>query len=86
MDKVRLLPRKDAATYLLEEWGITRTAKTLAKYATVGGGPAFRKDGKHALYDPADLDAYATTTLSPLVTSTAELATLKSKVWGQRNG
>jgi hypothetical protein len=86
MEKIRLLPRKDAATYLSEEWGITRTAKTLAKYATVGGGPAFRKDGKHALYAPADLDAYASSTLSPLVKSTAELTTLKSKVGGQRNG
>lgn len=79
MEKIRLLPRKDAATYLSEEWGITRTAKTLAKYATVGGGPAFRKDGKHALYSPTDLDAYAASVLSPLVTSTAELASLKLK-------
>ena len=79
MDKIRLLPRKDAAAYLSEEWGISRTPKTLAKYATVGGGPAFRKDGKHALYAPSDLDAYAASTLSPLVSSTAELAYLKSK-------
>jgi len=79
MEKVRLIPRKDAATYLSEEWGITRSPKTLAKYATVGGGPAFRKDGKHALYSPVDLDAYATSVLSPLVSSTAELSALKTK-------
>jgi len=80
MEKVRLVSRKDASAYLREEWGIIRTAKTLAKYATVGGGPPYRKDGKQALYDPADLDAYAASTLSPLVTSTAELSTLKSEV------
>ena len=45
MKKIRLIQRKEAAAYLLNEWGITRTPKTLAKYATVGGGPPFRKDG-----------------------------------------
>jgi hypothetical protein len=79
MKKFRLIQRKEAAAYLLNEWGITRTPKTLAKYATVGGGPPFRMDGKNALYKSADLDVYATSILSPLVNSTAELASLKIK-------
>ena len=73
MEKICFVSRKGASTYLIEEWGITRTPKTLAKYATVGGGPPFRKDGKQALYDPADLDVYAVSLLSPLVASTSEL-------------
>lgn len=79
MHPVPLLPRKDASHYLKEKWGIERSPKTLAKYATVGGGPRFRKDGKHALYAPDDLDAFAASTLSPLVKSTAELASLRCK-------
>ncbi len=77
MKKIRFVSRKGASAYLLEEWGITRTPKTLAKYATLGGGPHFRKDGKQTLYDPADLDIYAASILSPRVISMSELSALK---------
>lgn len=79
MIKVRLMKRIDASAYLLNEWGIGRSAKTLAKYATTGDGPPFRKDGKNALYASADLDVFARSILSPLVKSTAELAALKTR-------
>lgn len=77
MEKIRFLSRKEAATYLIETWGIRRTAKTLAKLATMGGGPPYRKDKIKTLYDPADLDIWARETLSPRVASTAEFEALK---------
>lgn len=67
MNKVRFLTRKEASRYLLDTWGIRRTPKTLAKLATTGGGCAFRKDGIRVLYDPADLDEWAESILSPRV-------------------
>lgn len=72
-----LLRRDGASAYLFDRWGIKRTPKTLAKLAVIGGGPRFRKDGIRPLYDPADLDEWAQGRLSPLVSSTAELAALK---------
>lgn len=75
--KNRRLRRKDASIYLLDTWGVSRTAKTLAKLAVTGGGPPFRKDGRFPLYLEADLDVWVEKQLSPLLSSTAEL--LKAK-------
>lgn len=72
-----LIRRTAASEYLLEKHGISRTPNTLAKMATVGGGPVYRKDGNIPLYDPVDLDVYAESVLSPRVTSSSELSTLK---------
>ncbi len=76
--KTRRLRRKEASAYLRDEWGLSRTPKTLAKLATIGGGPPFEKDGRVPLYTPPVLDAWARSQLSPLVHSTAELAQSKS--------
>ncbi len=76
--KTRRLRRKEASAYLRDEWGIIRTPKTLAKLATIGGGPPFEKDGRFPLYTPPLLDTWARSQLSPVVHSTAELAQLKS--------
>jgi hypothetical protein len=69
----RLLRRKEAARYLTEVRGIPVAAQTLAKYATNGGGPTFRKFGRHALYRPADLDAWSESKLGPLQRSTSDV-------------
>jgi hypothetical protein len=69
----RLLRRSAAAKYIDDNW-FRYSAKTMAKDAVVGGGPKFRKAGRTPLYDPADLDQWARSRLSPLVTSTSELA------------
>lgn len=53
------LPRDLASAYLWERWGIRRSAPTLAKLACLGGGPAFRKDGRKPLYPRDGLDAWA---------------------------
>jgi hypothetical protein len=67
------LRRADASRYLMQVHGLCYTHATLAKLATVGGGPAFQKDGKRPLYTPAALDAWVQQKLSKVVTSTSEL-------------
>ena len=76
--KIRRLRRKEASAYLRREWGISRTPTTLAKLATIGGGPEFEKDGRFPLYTEDGLDAWARSQLTPPVKSTAELAQKKS--------
>ncbi|MFC4271827.1 hypothetical protein GQF03_16305 [Sneathiella chungangensis] len=73
----RRLRRAEAAKYLFDTWGISRTPKTLAKLAVTGGGPPYQKDGRFPLYLKSDLDDWVISRLSPSVTSTAELSALK---------
>jgi len=80
--KKRRLTRIAASTYLRENWGISRTPKSLAKLATTGGGPIFQKDGRLSLYLPENLDLWAEKQLSPPVKSTDELFSLKMKSGG----
>ena len=72
IQKVRLLSRKEASSYLQETWGIIRSPKTIAKYASLGGGPPFRKDTHRCLYEPADLDDWAQSLLTPKLKSTSD--------------
>jgi len=53
-----LLDRTQSAKFLTG-LGFRIAVATLAKYATVGGGPAFRLFGRKPLYHPADLVAWA---------------------------
>ena len=73
IEKTRRLRRKEASAYLLREWGISRTPKTLAKLAVIGGGPAFQKDGRIPLHTEQALDDWARAQLTPPLTSTSEL-------------
>lgn len=77
-EKTPRLRRDRASTYLKTEWGISRTPKTLAKEAVMGGGPAMEYDGRIPLYTPANLDEYASRVLSEPVNSTAELRVRKA--------
>jgi hypothetical protein len=54
-----LIRRKAASLYLLEKHGIERAPGTLAKLATIGGGPVFRRTGRVPLYAVDDLDSWA---------------------------
>jgi hypothetical protein len=65
--------RADAARYIREVHGIPCAPTTLAKYAVLGGGPAFRKAGKFPIYSRDDLDSWAEQRLGKLVRSTSEL-------------
>jgi hypothetical protein len=68
-----MLRRTEAAQYISDEWSIPCSPKTLAKLAVIGGGPKFRKAGRLPLYAPVNLDEWARSRLSNLVSSTSEL-------------
>jgi hypothetical protein len=69
MDK--FLRRKEAAEYLQQNYGFC-SEKSLAKLASVGGGPLYRKAGKFPLYTASDLDDWARSKFSTPVRSTSE--------------
>lgn len=66
------LRRSEVPGYLMSKHGIPVAKATLAKWATVGGGPAFQNSGRAVLYSVADLDAWAEKRLSAPVQSTSE--------------
>jgi hypothetical protein len=68
----RRLRRAEASAYLQEKWGIGRTVATLAKLASVGGGPRFESAGRIPLYLESELDQWAASILSPLKRSTSD--------------
>jgi hypothetical protein len=75
MQSQRPLSRREASDYLLEKHGIRRAPTTLAKLATVGGGPVFRKANRAVIYDPPALDAFAVEiTSQPLRTTSEKLS------------
>jgi hypothetical protein len=72
-EAARGAPRFDSAEasrYLHEEWGIKIAGQTLARLASKGGGPNFRKFGRRRLYDRPHLDEWALSRLSVPRTST----------------
>jgi hypothetical protein len=69
------LERADASEYLLRNYGLSYTPATLAKLATVGGGPAYHAGSRYPLYPEASLDQWAMQKLGPLVRSSSEAAT-----------
>jgi hypothetical protein len=72
LDKPRLR-RGEASSYLEQKHGVTVAVATLAKYATVGGGPAFNLFGHFPMYEPATLDAWAKERLGRARTSTSDI-------------
>lgn len=52
------LTRPEAAAYLTAR-GLPVSKCTLQKYATIGGGPLYRRFGTRALYTATDLDTWA---------------------------
>ncbi|ANN59655.1 hypothetical protein A9174_25010 [Mesorhizobium loti NZP2037] len=68
------LDRRQAAEYLTTKRGLRVSWTTLQKWATVGGGPTYRRFGARAVYLPADLDAWAEAKLSTARVSTSEAA------------
>src|SRR5262245_57700531 len=79
MDYQRPLDRREASQYLLERHGIKRSPATLAKLASIGGGPLYRRAGRRrVIYDPPHLDEYAANILSAPATSSAEHDALRT--------
>ncbi|MBM3091587.1 hypothetical protein GFB56_12250 [Ensifer sp. T173] len=66
------LRRADVPAYLAAKHGIDIAISTLAKMATVGGGPAMQYSGRIPLYHVRDLDAWVNERLSKAVRSTSE--------------
>lgn len=62
--------RKEAAGHVRER-GLPCSHTTLAKLATLGGGPAFHKFGRNAVYTTEDLDAWIEGKLSAKRLSTS---------------
>ena len=58
-----LLP--DAAAAYVRATGIPMTRSHLAKLRVVGGGPNFRKAGRHVLYEPTALDQWIDQRVGP---------------------
>lgn len=56
--------RNDAAHYLKEKYGFPCSPAWLAKLASTGGGPVFRKAGRVPLYSRESLDTWAQERLS----------------------
>lgn len=60
----RYINREEAAQYLTEQRGLTVSKNTLQKWVTTGGGPAYRRFGKRAVYQIQDLNEWAERKLS----------------------
>jgi len=69
----RLLSRAEAAEYC-QSRGLPVAAATLAKYATVGGGPTFHKFSRFPRYSEEMLDAWIASKLSAPMRSTSAAA------------
>ena len=59
----RYLDRAEASAYLVD-LGLKTSRTTLQKYASVGGGPTYRRFGHRAVYTIADLKSWAESKLS----------------------
>ncbi|MEQ8446931.1 MAG: hypothetical protein RIB57_13685 [Pelagibacterium sp.] len=73
LEKPRLR-RNEAAAYLDAKHGLRVAPKTLARYASEGGGPKFQRFGHIPYYTPSALDLWVEGKLSPEVASTSEEA------------
>lgn len=71
MQTQRYFSRSEAADFISER-GLPGTKNTLQKYATVGGGPAYRRFGNRTVYTAADLEAWIQSKLSAPRCSTSE--------------
>ena len=71
LHKLRLR-RWEVAEYLRLAHGIEVAPSTLAKWASIGGGPVFQRVNRMPLYPVTGLDAWAASKLSPPVHSTSE--------------
>ena len=85
----KYLTRVEASEYLSEH-GFKTATKSLAKYATVGGGPDYKKFGNRVLYSPSDLIAWAESktthingqSIPATVPATVPMTAEQVKFWG----
>jgi len=65
-----VLLRREAAEFLTSE-GYPIKASTLAKLASIGGGPVFRKFGSRPIYEQTDLLEWAKSRAGEKLASTS---------------
>lgn len=70
-DLPRYLNRRAASVYLMRKWGISRSHKTLAKLACIGGGPEMTYLGRAPMYSPVSLDAWVRSMMGAPVAHTS---------------
>lgn len=75
----QFLSRRAAAQFIRDR-GIPSEPSTLAKYATVGGGPEMRKFGRRVLYEPKALEAWINEKLSAPRRSTSDAGDTRQSV------
>jgi hypothetical protein len=71
MQTKQYLSRREASEYLASR-GLRTAVATLAKYATIGGGPEFRSFGRFPRYEPSALDAWIKSKLTDPRRSTSD--------------
>ena len=64
---------RKSASHFLKEQGINIEASTLAKLASVGGGPVMRKFGRRVLYEPQALLTWISEKLTAPQRSTSDV-------------
>ena len=64
--------RPDQAAVFLTSAGFPTAKATLAKLRCVGRGPTFRRFGRHILYAPSDLHAWASQRISTPLSNTSQ--------------
>ncbi|WP_084518700.1 AlpA family transcriptional regulator [Bradyrhizobium sp. th.b2] len=70
----RYLRRNEAAKYVVDQYNVPCSPKTLAKLACVSSeGPPFRLAGRFPLYPVSGLDAWVQMKIGRLVRSTSEV-------------
>lgn len=67
------LRRWEASQYLLLQHGVQIAPGTLAKLASIGGGPAYQLSVRTPLYPTTELDSWALARLGKLRTSSSEV-------------
>ena len=67
-----MLDRGAAATYVAS-YGLPMSPKTLAKLASIGGGPIFHRFGRRVCYSRDSLDDWIKAKLSPPMASTSDI-------------
>lgn len=68
----KLLRRDEASNYLVTVWKFKCSTGTLAKMATIGGGPKYHKQGRTPLYPIQELDLWAQNKLGVLRETTED--------------
>ena len=88
MSPQRRLRRWEASEYLRTTWGLSYKANTLAKLATIGGGPPFELFGRWPVYRETELDRWVQDRLSDLRSSTSDkrlVGSTAARASGQRH-